>query len=134
MTLEQPDRLDLLKAKNILGRLIRLFDPTSAENRPYAIGSNRETIVLVVHVPVKVVQLIHAYVEIVGKSRDEVCAELLTQGLMMYLKAKQALLKTQLEMERQRRRIEVTTKRKAKPSPIARNQQLPKRMEDRINR
>jgi hypothetical protein len=89
--------------------------------------------VLVVHVPMKTAQLIQNYAEIVRKSRNEVCAQLLTQGLLLYFKAEHALLKTQLEMQEQRRTVDqVTTNREEKPSPIAKNQQLPKPVQDQI--
>jgi hypothetical protein len=132
LTLEGPERLDVIKAKNVLGRLVSILDSTSIESRPYAVRVNSGTRPLVVHVPVQVAQLIRNYAEIVGRSRNEVCSELLTQGLLLYHRGRQALLRTQVEIAKQRARDELTAKRETKPSNMARDQQLPNPLENDI--
>jgi len=105
-TLEKPERLDVIKANDILARIPSLLSPDFGRGRPYAIRVGSGTRVLVVHVPVELAHVIQDYAKILRTSRNETCGLLLAHGLFMYLNGKRKLLKTQVELARQSREID----------------------------
>ncbi len=99
--LRDPDRLEDLKDTSAL----RLFDTrlkTALKKpvpRPYGPRTTRRRIPLqskpiTVHLPESLLRLIQLYASLQATSRNQACEQLLMHGLILYLKAENALLQT----------------------------------------
>jgi len=101
LTLRNPEQLDMFKTKAVFSRVpyfIAMALKKPGPGRPYNPRGNMPTSVITLRIPESLSSIIVQYAEVSGVSRNQTYSDFLQKGLMIFLKAENALLKAILSL------------------------------------